>query len=201
MKYSTALVALAATVASAQDISIFPECSLPCIMDGIGTTSCKATDFACVCKNMEAIKTAATPCVVDKCGLDVALNKVLPATEKFCADVDTKPPPAETTTMVTSTTTPPPATSSSSSEEEPEPTSTETPGEGDGDDEPTESSSAPGSIVTPGPSSIPTPPPANSSSTTRAAPAEPTSSIQTGGGVAAVVGSLGMMLLGAVAAL
>lgn len=78
MKYSTVALALAAaSSASAQDISIFPECSLPCIIDGIGTTSCEATDFACVCKNMEAIKQAATPCVVDKCGLDTALSAFL----------------------------------------------------------------------------------------------------------------------------
>ncbi len=73
MKYTTAILTLAAAV-SAQDISVFPECSLPCIITAVGTTSCEATDFACVCKNMDAIKTAATPCVVDKCGIDVALS-------------------------------------------------------------------------------------------------------------------------------
>ena len=73
MKYTTAILTLAAAV-SAQDISVFPECSLPCIVTAVGTTSCAATDFSCVCKNMDAIKTAATPCVVDKCGVDVALS-------------------------------------------------------------------------------------------------------------------------------
>ena len=74
MKYTSAVLALAAATATAQDISIFPECAMPCIIDAVGTTSCETTDFACVCDNMEDIKGAATPCVVSKCGIDTALS-------------------------------------------------------------------------------------------------------------------------------
>jgi hypothetical protein len=75
MKYTAALLALAAAVASAQDLALFPECSLPCIIDAVGKeTTCELMDFPCVCKSMEAVKTAATPCVVEKCGQDVALS-------------------------------------------------------------------------------------------------------------------------------
>ena len=75
MKYSAVIVAALAAVASAQDISIFPECSLPCILDAVSSaTTCTATDYACICKNMDALTAAATGCVVDKCGADVALS-------------------------------------------------------------------------------------------------------------------------------
>ncbi|CAP72989.1 uncharacterized protein PODANS_2_4130 [Podospora anserina S mat+] len=74
MKYTAALLALAAAV-SAQDISIFPECSLDCIISGIGSgTSCELTDFACVCENTQSLITSATPCVLEACGADVALS-------------------------------------------------------------------------------------------------------------------------------
>lgn len=112
MKYSAVIVAALAAVASAQDISIFPSCSLPCILNAISTaTNCQATDYPCVCKNMDALTAAATSCVVQACGIDVAtgmlsspcdrpiylecgpltvpVGTVLPATKQFCASVDT----------------------------------------------------------------------------------------------------------------
>ncbi|KAG7289402.1 hypothetical protein NEMBOFW57_005773 [Staphylotrichum longicolle] len=193
MKYTAALVALAAATVSAQDISVFPECSLPCIITAVGTTSCAATDFACVCKNMEAVKTAATPCVVDKCGLDKALNEVLPATEKFCADVGTgggagssssssSGPDAPTATVTTSAA--------------PEPTGGDD-GEDDGDDDDNETPSATGSSI----GSIITQAPSGSSIPS-AKPPKPTSSVHTAGApAAAVVGGWAAVLLGAVAAL
>ncbi|KAK0735402.1 hypothetical protein B0T21DRAFT_255169, partial [Apiosordaria backusii] len=78
MKYPAALLALVAAV-SAQDISIFPECSLDCIIKGIGAgTDCELTDFACVCENTQSLVTSATPCVLSACGPDVALSKLPP---------------------------------------------------------------------------------------------------------------------------
>lgn len=78
MKYTTALVATLAAAAagvSAQDISIFPECSLDCIMNAIGDTPCDVTDFACVCENKESLTQGAAPCVISSCGIDTALSK------------------------------------------------------------------------------------------------------------------------------
>ncbi|AEO56706.1 hypothetical protein MYCTH_2301910 [Thermothelomyces thermophilus ATCC 42464] len=231
MKYTSAVLALAAATATAtaQDISIFPECSMPCIIDAVGKTSCELTDFACVCKNMDSIKQGATSCVVDKCGIDVALNEVLPATEQFCADVgdgdgdgddgegegdggsessSAPAPPATsttTTTLVTSTTKAP---------EEPSPSATEAPGGGgdeddgddgdddeddgdDGEDEPTGTTSSPGSIITSEPTGSAIPSGGDDEDTPPA-----TSSIATAGAaVVGAMGSFGMMLLGAVAAL
>jgi len=84
MKYSLVALALAAAV-HAQTRADIPKCALPCLDDSITANSdCKTTDYTCVCKNFDAIRGAATSCVIDKCGADVALNKVLPATEALC---------------------------------------------------------------------------------------------------------------------
>ncbi|KAK3899678.1 hypothetical protein C8A05DRAFT_36688 [Staphylotrichum tortipilum] len=197
MKYTSAILALASAAAvSAQDISVFPECALPCIISAVGTTSCAATDFACVCKNMDAVKTGATPCVVDKCGVEKALNEVLPATEKFCAAVGSNPPAAttkDTPAPTTAVTTAAPApTSTSASEPAPSPTGgDDSDDDGEGEEEPEETGapSVPPSSFAPSPTST---------STTK-----PTSSaIHTAGAVAVkAVSGFGMLVLGAVAAL
>ncbi|KAB5576043.1 hypothetical protein GE09DRAFT_1053496 [Coniochaeta sp. 2T2.1] len=120
MKYSAVIVAALAAVASAQDISIFPECSLPCILDAISkATSCQATDYACVCKNMDALTAAATGCVVEKCGFEVATGQVLPATKEFCANVpaaggSSSAAPVETTSSAAPTEAAPTTTEDSS---------------------------------------------------------------------------------------
>lgn len=78
MKYTTAILALA-TAASAQDLSIFPECSLKCIQDAVPqASSCDVDDYACVCDNIDAIQAKATVCVVEACGSDVAIGTCLP---------------------------------------------------------------------------------------------------------------------------
>ncbi|KAK4181510.1 hypothetical protein QBC36DRAFT_296671 [Triangularia setosa] len=184
MKYTAALLALAAAV-SAQDISIFPECSLDCIIEGIGSgTDCELTDFACVCENTQSLVTSATPCVLGACGADVALNEVLPAVDKFCAGVgggDDDTPPAEEEPSVTAT---------------PAPEPTDAPEEDDEDDdedaEPSPTGSF-GSFITPGPTGNVTVPP----------PSVETTPPPVTAGAAAVgyIGSLGMLALGAIAAL
>jgi hypothetical protein len=88
MKYSAVAVAALAALASAQDISVFPACSLSCITSAVSSaTNCQPTDYACVCSNIDALTAAATPCVIQACGADVATNQVLPATQQFCANV------------------------------------------------------------------------------------------------------------------
>ncbi|GAB1314814.1 Hemoglobin and hemoglobin-haptoglobin-binding protein-like protein [Madurella fahalii] len=183
MKYTTVLAAGLAAVASAQDIGLFPQCALQCIMTAISTgTPCDLTDFACVCENREELTTAATPCVIEECGEDVAQNEVLPATEEFCSQVGGGDEGGDDTTTITDTLT---VTSTSTATEEE--TSTPT----GGDDE--TSTSSPGSIVTPAPTSTNNgtmPPPATTS--------EP---VTGGAAVAGYIGSLGMLALGAIAAL
>ncbi|TDZ33769.1 hypothetical protein C8034_v011980 [Colletotrichum sidae] len=87
MKYAVALAALAAVVA-AQDPSIIPECARECLLKATASaSSCQAGDYACTClpENKAAISNAATSCVVGACGVDKALNEVLPASDKLCA--------------------------------------------------------------------------------------------------------------------
>ncbi|RSL41434.1 hypothetical protein CEP53_012759 [Fusarium sp. AF-6] len=84
MKFSLAVLALIASV-QAQTRSDIPECALPCLDDAIESeTDCKTTDYVCVCKNFDDVRSKATTCVIDKCGSDVAINEVLPATEALC---------------------------------------------------------------------------------------------------------------------
>ncbi|KAG5804908.1 hypothetical protein H9Q71_010513 [Fusarium xylarioides] len=85
MKYSFAIAALA-TAVSAQSLADVPKCAIPCLDDAITSkTDCKTTDLTCVCKNFDEIRSSATGCVITKCGSDVAINEVLPATEKLCS--------------------------------------------------------------------------------------------------------------------
>jgi len=110
MKYAFVAAALVAAV-GAQTLADIPSCALPCIDDAVGsTTSCDTTDLVCICKdsNFSAIQGAATSCVIDKCGADVALNKVLPATEALCSaqggGSDTTSAAAETSSEAAATT-------------------------------------------------------------------------------------------------
>jgi len=85
MKFTYAALALAA-LAQAQSRADIPACALPCLDDAVTKdTKCSTSDFACICKNFDAVQADATPCVIQKCGTDVAINKVLPATQKLCA--------------------------------------------------------------------------------------------------------------------
>ncbi|KAF4979722.1 hypothetical protein FZEAL_4117 [Fusarium zealandicum] len=84
MKFTLAALALVAA-AQAQSLADVPKCAIPCLDDAVESeTSCETTDLACICKSFEDVRTAATSCVLEKCGSDVALNEVLPATEKLC---------------------------------------------------------------------------------------------------------------------
>ncbi|KAI2470797.1 hypothetical protein F4781DRAFT_158073 [Annulohypoxylon bovei var. microspora] len=88
MKYTIVVLALA-TFASAQSLSDIPQCALPCIDSArTGSTNCSADDYACICKNKDAITTAGTSCVLKSCGATVATGQVLPAVSAFCNAVE-----------------------------------------------------------------------------------------------------------------
>ncbi|KAG4030379.1 hypothetical protein MFRU_012g01170 [Monilinia fructicola] len=91
------LLALA-SLAIAQDSAI-PACAQPCIADAVkSSTTCGASDTACQCQadNVSKIQTAATNCVIEKCGLTVALT-VQSAAAAACAAL-----PASSSTAPTS---------------------------------------------------------------------------------------------------
>ncbi|KAL3483597.1 hypothetical protein BJX62DRAFT_244751 [Aspergillus germanicus] len=88
MKITTLLAVTLATLGATQTINDVPKCAIPCLDDAIKSkTSCDVKDYKCVCKdeNFSKVQGAATACVVQKCGSDVALQQVLPATKKLCA--------------------------------------------------------------------------------------------------------------------
>ncbi|TPX09338.1 uncharacterized protein E0L32_009382 [Thyridium curvatum] len=91
MKYTAVLLAAAAATASAQCITDIPSCAQPIIVKAASTaTTCAADDFKCQCTkdNQSKITGAATADVIKACGDDVAINKVLPATQAFCAAIN-----------------------------------------------------------------------------------------------------------------
>jgi hypothetical protein len=91
MKYAFAALALAA-LARAQSRDDIPECALPCLDKAIKDNSdCSVEDTACVCGAFDAIRGDASTCVIDACGIDTALNEVLPATEALCKNAGEQP--------------------------------------------------------------------------------------------------------------
>ncbi|KAI0411599.1 hypothetical protein F5X98DRAFT_380612 [Xylaria grammica] len=88
MQFTLATIATLIAAVSAQTWDDIPACAQPCIATAVATvTQCGATDYKCICSNRDALQTAATPCIIDACGVDVAANQVLPAVNAACAAV------------------------------------------------------------------------------------------------------------------
>ncbi|OTA86126.1 hypothetical protein M434DRAFT_376648 [Hypoxylon sp. CO27-5] len=109
MKYTVITVALAA-ISSAQSLSDIPQCAIPCINDArTSSTNCAADDYACICRNKDALTAAATGCVLTSCGAEVATSQVLPAVNAFCNAVESgsggSSPSSSTIASITSTVT------------------------------------------------------------------------------------------------
>ena len=78
MKYLATLLAAAGLVAGVALEDYFPQCSIDCLVDGVeSATSCDPNDGVCVCvfDNYVVIVDAATACVMQACGSDVAVSK------------------------------------------------------------------------------------------------------------------------------
>lgn len=74
MKFAIVTIACAALV-HAQSRDDVPSCALPCLDTAVQqNTSCATDDYACICKDQDAVKSAATDCVVSKCGTNTALS-------------------------------------------------------------------------------------------------------------------------------
>ncbi|KAK2031502.1 hypothetical protein LX32DRAFT_726462 [Colletotrichum zoysiae] len=86
MRYSTAIVAFVG-FSAAQTLTDLPPCSQQCLLKAITDSSqCQVGNTACLCNptNFQAIVTAATPCVLQSCGPDAAVNQVIPAATRIC---------------------------------------------------------------------------------------------------------------------
>ncbi|KZL85693.1 cfem domain-containing protein, partial [Colletotrichum incanum] len=88
MKYTVAIVAFAG-FSAAQTLDV-PQCAQQCLANAITANGqCTIGDAACLCNpaNFQAIVTAGTPCVLQNCGADAAVNQVIPAAGRICAAV------------------------------------------------------------------------------------------------------------------
>ncbi|ROV87973.1 hypothetical protein VMCG_10676 [Cytospora schulzeri] len=90
MKLSIFTLAAAACLVSSQCISSIPECAQTCLLSAASSVGCAADDYTCQCSsdNQSGIQEAATSCVSDGCGIDAALQQVLPAAETFCSAIN-----------------------------------------------------------------------------------------------------------------
>ncbi|ROV86913.1 hypothetical protein VSDG_10110 [Cytospora chrysosperma] len=85
MKLSIFTIAAAAGLVSSQCISSIPECAQPCLSSAATSAGCVAGDLSCQCSpdKQAAIQQAATSCVLDGCGMDVALRQYTPLPDLF----------------------------------------------------------------------------------------------------------------------
>ncbi|KAF2440106.1 hypothetical protein P171DRAFT_435914 [Karstenula rhodostoma CBS 690.94] len=84
MKYIFTIAALAALTA-AQSIADLPSCSLSCVVSGVSSIGCSATDFECSCTKADQLTPAVTPCVQKACTSTADQVKVITVLEGLCA--------------------------------------------------------------------------------------------------------------------
>ncbi|KAI1424177.1 hypothetical protein F5Y12DRAFT_715530 [Xylaria sp. FL1777] len=85
MQFTLAALATLAVAVSAQTWNDIPACAQPCILTSVAAvTTCSSTDYQCICDNRDIVQNDAESCVIAECGLDVALNQVLPAVNAAC---------------------------------------------------------------------------------------------------------------------
>ncbi|KAI0100464.1 hypothetical protein F4776DRAFT_521366 [Hypoxylon sp. NC0597] len=190
MKYAVAAAALAA-ISSAQSLSDIPQCAIPCINDArTSSTNCAADDYACICRNKDALTAAATSCVLTSCGAEVATGQVLPAVNAFCDAVESgsggSSASSSTIASVTSTVTSTDASSTRTSAADTPTSSIESVSTV------SVSSATPGSVIASN---------STTSSTLRASPTNSNPTTVPTAGAASLVGSVAMLAVGFVAAL
>jgi len=201
MKYSAVAVAALVAVASAQDISTIPSCAMPCIEEAAVAIGCASDDYTCICENKAELVSAATICVVNACTAPVAIGEVVPATNKFCDLVLANPPkPSEPAPSVPAPSVPAPSVPAPSvpAPSDPAP-SVPAPSE-PVPSAPQPSASAPVEPPSSAPAPSVTPAPSGQPSASGVPPSS--SGIATAGAaIAGSIGSFGMLVLGALAAL
>ncbi|KAJ4392522.1 hypothetical protein N0V85_006983 [Neurospora sp. IMI 360204] len=185
MKYSAVALAAFVAVASAQDISIIPSCALPCIDKAAESVCTSKTDYKCICEKKDSLVGSATSCVIGACGADVALNKVLPATETFCKEVLSGAGSSAAPSSSAAATTAAPASSSAAA-------TTSAPAV-------VSSSAAAATTLAPS-SSVSAAPAPSSNGTVSMAPPASSSPAEAGAAVAGYIGSFGVAALAALAA-
>ncbi|EFY88371.1 hypothetical protein J3459_011277 [Metarhizium acridum] len=195
--FAVAAITMAALV-SAQSAGDVPSCALPCLEDSVKkTTSCDKTDFKCICKeqNFSKVQGDATSCVLAKCGSDVALNKVLPATQKLCASASEGGSSEAASSASAST-----ETASEVAEAHPTHTAEPTESEVAGNTECPATVATVATVATqPCPSTLSTPSSPPNPATNDTAPPAPSTPVTAGAAGLAPIGGLAMLAIGALA--
>lgn len=202
MKYSVAVVAAVAGLTSAQDIGIIPACAQPCIISAVqSSTNCAVTDYPCICTNENALIAAASPCVIQSCGADVATGQVLPATQQFCSEVAAAGSGSSSAPASSSSAAAPPSSSAAATTSAAQSSahSAESSAASSAASYPVSSHAATTSSAAAA-TTVATSTHAASGNATRTA-ASTTSAVTAGAAVVGSIGSFAMLLLGAVAAL
>lgn len=75
MKFITAVAFLAAAVYGAS-IDDLPQCAQACVRDGAKKAGCGEDDVPCLCSNINKIQGDEAQCIIDACGVDVAVSKL-----------------------------------------------------------------------------------------------------------------------------
>ncbi|PMB73911.1 hypothetical protein BM221_001338 [Beauveria bassiana] len=114
MKY--AVVSALFALAAAQTREDIPSCATTCLDDAVKSgTSCSTTDYACICPHVTELSGSASGCVIQSCGADVAVGKVLPAVQALCAAQGTATASTSGSSASVTSTTPSSGSSSGSS--------------------------------------------------------------------------------------
>ncbi|TPX12321.1 uncharacterized protein E0L32_006968 [Thyridium curvatum] len=115
MKFIAAAALAVAGLAAAQNPSdYFPSCGVPCLTDAVkAVTTCDVNNGKCICERETYVKVAdaATTCVIDKCGITVAIGEFVNAAGKYCEAAAAAPAPASSSSSAA----PPPSSSAQSS--------------------------------------------------------------------------------------
>ncbi|KAI0458804.1 NADP-dependent oxidoreductase domain-containing protein [Xylaria acuta] len=89
MQFTLATIATLVGVVSAQTWNDIPACAQPCILDAVAAvTDCGSTDYECICASRDTVQNEAASCVISACGLDVAINEVIPAVNAACDAIE-----------------------------------------------------------------------------------------------------------------
>ncbi|ROV96514.1 hypothetical protein VMCG_07842 [Cytospora schulzeri] len=95
MKFSpvTLLGFAAAIAASSPGLSKVPACALSCIETLVPEhTPCSTDDVSCICNYQQKLQDNGVECVVDACGIEKAMDEVLPCFLEICGGSEAPPP-------------------------------------------------------------------------------------------------------------
>ncbi|KAK6542838.1 hypothetical protein TWF694_006779 [Orbilia ellipsospora] len=103
MKFSTVLLAAGAITTTYAQLSAFPSCALSCLVSGISSSGCSATDYKCTCSS-SAFLTTSTTCIKGACSTadqDAARTAAINLCNSVGIDVSGQIPPVGGSTTTT----------------------------------------------------------------------------------------------------